>query len=42
MGSLIAVQVAHDRPELVRCAIVTGTCVKKTGFMNIKQKLVPA
>jgi pimeloyl-ACP methyl ester carboxylesterase len=34
MGSLIAVQVAHDRPDLVRCAIVTGTCVKKTGFIR--------
>ena len=34
MGSLIAVQVAHDRPDLVGCAIVTGTCVKKTGFIR--------
>src|SRR5919202_3815418 len=34
MGSLIAVQVAHDRPDLVRCAIVTGTCVRKTGFIR--------
>jgi pimeloyl-ACP methyl ester carboxylesterase len=34
MGSLIAVQLAHDRPELVRCAIVMGTCVRKTGFMR--------
>ncbi len=34
MGSLIAVQVAHDRPELVRCAIVMGTCVRKTGFIR--------
>jgi pimeloyl-ACP methyl ester carboxylesterase len=34
MGSLIAVQLAHDRPELVRCAIVMGTCVKKTGFIR--------
>jgi len=34
MGSLIAVQVAHDRPDLVRCAIVMGTCVKKTGFIR--------
>ena len=32
MGSLIAVQIAHDRPELVRAAVVTGTCVRKTGF----------
>jgi pimeloyl-ACP methyl ester carboxylesterase len=34
MGSLIAVQIAHDRPELVRTAIVMGTCVRKTGFMR--------
>jgi len=34
MGSLIAVQLAHDRPELVRAAIVMGTCVRKTGFMR--------
>jgi pimeloyl-ACP methyl ester carboxylesterase len=34
MGSLIAVQVAHDRPDLVGCAIVTGTCVRKTGFIR--------
>lgn len=34
MGSLIAVQIAHDRPDLVRCAIVMGTCVKKTGFIR--------
>jgi pimeloyl-ACP methyl ester carboxylesterase len=34
MGSLIAVQLAHDRPELVRCAIVMGTCVRKTGFIR--------
>ena len=33
MGSLIAVQVAHDRPDLVRCAAVMGTCVRKTGFI---------
>ena len=33
MGSLIAVQLAHDRPELVRCAAVMGTCVRKTGFI---------
>jgi pimeloyl-ACP methyl ester carboxylesterase len=33
MGSLIAVQIAHDRPELVDTAIVMGTCVRKTGFM---------
>jgi pimeloyl-ACP methyl ester carboxylesterase len=34
MGSLIAVQLAFDRPELVRGAIVMGTCVRKTGFMR--------
>jgi pimeloyl-ACP methyl ester carboxylesterase len=34
MGSLIAVQLAHDRPELVRSAIVMGTCVRKTGFIR--------
>lgn len=34
MGSLIAVQLAHDHPELVRCAIVMGTCVRKTGFIR--------
>jgi pimeloyl-ACP methyl ester carboxylesterase len=34
MGSLIAVQLAHDRPELVDRAIVMGTCVKKTGFIR--------
>ena len=33
MGSLIAVQLAHDRPDLVRCAAVMGTCVRKTGFI---------
>jgi pimeloyl-ACP methyl ester carboxylesterase len=34
MGSLIAVQIAHDRPELVRSAVVMGTCVRKTGFIR--------
>jgi len=34
MGSLIAVQIAHDRPELVRAAVVMGTCVRKTGFIR--------
>jgi pimeloyl-ACP methyl ester carboxylesterase len=34
MGSLIAVQIAHDRPELVRGAAVMGTCVRKTGFIR--------
>jgi pimeloyl-ACP methyl ester carboxylesterase len=34
MGSLIAVQVAHDRPDLVSVAVVMGTCVRKTGFIR--------
>lgn len=34
MGSLTAVQLAHDRPDLVRAAVVMGTCVKKTGFIR--------
>ncbi len=34
MGSLIAVQLAHDRPDLVRAAVVMGTCVRKTGFIR--------
>jgi pimeloyl-ACP methyl ester carboxylesterase len=34
MGSLIAVQTAYDRPDLVACAVVMGTCVKKTGFIR--------
>jgi pimeloyl-ACP methyl ester carboxylesterase len=34
MGSLIAVQTAYDRPDLVRGAIVMGTCVRKTGFIR--------
>lgn len=34
MGSLIAQQLAHDRPELVTRAIVMGTCVRKTGFIR--------
>jgi pimeloyl-ACP methyl ester carboxylesterase len=34
MGSLIAVQLSHDRPDLVRAAIVMGTCVRKTGFIR--------
>lgn len=33
MGSLIAVQTAHDRPDLVACVAAMGTCVKKTGFI---------
>jgi pimeloyl-ACP methyl ester carboxylesterase len=34
MGSLIAVQLAHDRPDLVAIAVVMGTCVRKTGFIR--------
>jgi pimeloyl-ACP methyl ester carboxylesterase len=34
MGSLIAVQIAHDRSDLVRAAVVMGTCVRKTGFIR--------
>jgi pimeloyl-ACP methyl ester carboxylesterase len=34
MGSLIAVQAAYERPDLVRCAVVMGTCVRKTGFIR--------
>ncbi|HET8979525.1 MAG TPA: alpha/beta hydrolase [Solirubrobacteraceae bacterium] len=34
MGSLIAVQIAHERPDLVRAAVVMGTCVRKTGFIR--------
>lgn len=34
MGSLISVQLAHDRPDLVSAALVMGTCVRKTGFIR--------
>ncbi len=34
MGSLIAQEVCFRRPELVRCAIVMGTCARKTGFIR--------
>jgi pimeloyl-ACP methyl ester carboxylesterase len=34
MGSLTAVQLAHDRPELVRSAVVMGTSVRKAGFIR--------
>jgi 3-oxoadipate enol-lactonase len=34
MGSLIAQELASTRPDLVRAAIVMGTCVKKTGFIR--------
>jgi pimeloyl-ACP methyl ester carboxylesterase len=34
MGSLIAQELCFTRPELIRAAIVMGTCVKKTGFIR--------
>ena len=34
MGSLIAQELCLTRPELVRAAILMGTCVKKTGFIR--------
>jgi pimeloyl-ACP methyl ester carboxylesterase len=34
MGSLIAQEVSFTRPDLVRVAIVMGTCVRKTGFIR--------
>ena len=34
MGSLIATHLACTRPDLVRAALVMGTCVKKTGFIR--------
>jgi pimeloyl-ACP methyl ester carboxylesterase len=34
MGSLIAQELALSHPELVRCAIIMGTCARKTGFMR--------
>jgi 3-oxoadipate enol-lactonase len=34
MGSMVALQVALDYPELVRCAIPMGTCAKSTGFLR--------
>ena len=34
MGSLIAQQLACTRPELVRAALVMGTCTRKTGFIR--------
>jgi pimeloyl-ACP methyl ester carboxylesterase len=33
MGSLIAQEISLTRPELVRAAIIMGTCARKTGFM---------
>jgi 3-oxoadipate enol-lactonase len=32
MGSFVALQVALDYPELVRCAVAMGTAAKPTGF----------
>ena len=34
MGSLIATELACMRPDLVRAALVMGTCVRKTGFIR--------
>ena len=34
MGSLIAQEVCFQRPDLVRAAVVMGTCVRKTGFIR--------
>jgi len=34
MGSLIAQQVALDRPELVRCAVLMGTYARATGYVR--------
>jgi pimeloyl-ACP methyl ester carboxylesterase len=34
MGSLVAQDLCFTRPELVRAAVVMGTCVKKTGFIR--------
>jgi pimeloyl-ACP methyl ester carboxylesterase len=34
MGSLIAQELACSRPELVRAALVMGTCARKTGFIR--------
>ena len=34
MGSLIAQEVSLTRPELVRAAIIMGTCARKTGFIQ--------
>lgn len=38
MGSLIATELACTRPELVRAALVMGTCVRKTGFIREWEK----
>ncbi len=34
MGSLIAQQMAFEHPDLVRCAVLMGTCARKTGFIR--------
>lgn len=34
MGSLIAQEVSLTRPDLVRAAIIMGTCARKTGFIK--------
>jgi 3-oxoadipate enol-lactonase len=34
MGSLIAQEVCFQRPELVRSAVLMGTCARKTGFIR--------
>jgi pimeloyl-ACP methyl ester carboxylesterase len=34
MGSLIAQEIALTRPDLVRAAIIMGTCARKTGFLK--------
>ena len=34
MGSLIAQQLSFAYPELVRCAVLMGTCARKTGFIR--------
>jgi len=34
MGSLIAQQLSFTHPELVRCAVLMGTCARKTGFIR--------
>jgi 3-oxoadipate enol-lactonase len=34
MGSLITQEVCLQRPDLVRCGIVMGTCARKTGFIR--------
>ena len=34
MGSLIAQEVCFQRPDLVRAAVVMGTCARKTGFIR--------